>query len=177
MCVGRVGARPGVAQAPSVRRASRRRRQQDPSPVESGRERLEHMFEETPLGGAPNMAAPSDFGQHSVVVPLEERSLGGAPKMAAPSEIIKDTVIISSEDEGDEQGCQSSANCGGAGSNLEHIEEELLDYEEEDEAHEVAVQMGGTAEMPKVIKRAVRGDSLVGRHQELVVGNFPRGVG
>ncbi|KAJ1160106.1 hypothetical protein NDU88_000608 [Pleurodeles waltl] len=51
----------------------------------------------------------------------------------------------------------------GAGSNLEHIEDELLDYDEEEEAHEVAVQTGGTVETPKVIKRAVQHDRSVGR--------------
>ncbi|KAJ1172373.1 hypothetical protein NDU88_004220 [Pleurodeles waltl] len=63
----------------------------------------------------------------------------------------------------------------GAGLNLEHFEEELLDYEEEEEEHEVAVQTGGTVEMPKVNKRAVQGDHQVGRrHQELIAGNLPR---
>ncbi|KAJ1191189.1 hypothetical protein NDU88_000505 [Pleurodeles waltl] len=63
----------------------------------------------------------------------------------------------------------------GAGLNLEHVEEELLDYEEEEEVHEVAVQTGGPVEMPKMNKRAVQGARLVGRHQKLVAGNLPRG--
>ncbi|KAJ1198723.1 hypothetical protein NDU88_002562 [Pleurodeles waltl] len=57
------------------------------------------------------MVAPSDFNQHCMVA-LEERPLGGARKMAAPSTIIEDTVNISSEEEGDEQGCKTSADCG-----------------------------------------------------------------
>ncbi|KAJ1134750.1 hypothetical protein NDU88_001197 [Pleurodeles waltl] len=62
-----------------------------------------------------------------------------------------------------------------AGLHLEHVEEELLDYEEEEEVHEVAVQAGAPVETPKVNKRAVQGDRLVGRHQELVAGNLFRG--
>ncbi|KAJ1135674.1 hypothetical protein NDU88_002112 [Pleurodeles waltl] len=60
----------------------------------------------------------------------------------------------------------------GAGLNLEHVEEELLDYEEEEEVHEVAVQTGGPVERPKVNKRAVQGDRMVGHHQDLVAGNL-----
>ncbi|KAJ1128350.1 hypothetical protein NDU88_006729 [Pleurodeles waltl] len=63
----------------------------------------------------------------------------------------------------------------GAGLNLEHIEEEQLDYDEEVEAHEVAVPTGGMVETSRVIKKAVQCDRPVGRNQELVVGNFPSG--
>ncbi|KAJ1139389.1 hypothetical protein NDU88_005762 [Pleurodeles waltl] len=280
VCVGHVGAQSVEAQAPSVRHASPSRRQQAPSPVESGGEGLVNPSEERPLGGAPNLAVPSDFNQHSVVQ-LDEKPLGGVRKMVAPSTFIEDTVVISSEEEGDEQGCQASVYCGGcipagfyiskegrvipwvprvgkclpgcdnhhvlgrhgdytahqwlgwladgkslpvrvgapfghwlegrvkpgavhltsreaaghgvlgqdtcpgfgvrpstsrgAGSNLEHIEEELLDYDEEEEAHEVAMQTSGMVETPKVIKKAVQCGRPVGRQQELVVGNLPRG--
>ncbi|KAJ1205338.1 hypothetical protein NDU88_000773 [Pleurodeles waltl] len=64
----------------------------------------------------------------------------------------------------------------GAGLNLVQFEEKLLDYEEEEEVHEEAVQTGGTVEMPQVNKKAVESDRLVGRHhQELVGGNLHRG--
>ncbi|KAJ1090467.1 hypothetical protein NDU88_003599 [Pleurodeles waltl] len=46
--------------------------------------------------------------------------------------------------------------------------EELLDYEEEEEVHEVAVQTSDPVEKPRMSKRAVQGDRLVGRQQELV---------
>ncbi|KAJ1092756.1 hypothetical protein NDU88_005866 [Pleurodeles waltl] len=71
----------------------------------------------------------------------------------------------------------------GAGLTMERLEEELLDYEEEEEVQEVerghqrAVQTGGTLKIPQVVnKKAVQSDRLVGRrHQELVAGNLPRG--
>ncbi|KAJ1208210.1 hypothetical protein NDU88_003596 [Pleurodeles waltl] len=69
---------------------------------------------------------------------------------------------------------ERSSTSQGAGLLLEHGEE-LLDYEEEKEVHEVAVQTGTPVERPKVSKRAVKGDRPVGRHQELVAGNLLRG--
>ncbi|KAJ1109907.1 hypothetical protein NDU88_007264 [Pleurodeles waltl] len=111
--------------------------------------------------------------------------------MVAPSEFIQDTVLIDLEGEGDEQIAHVSEGSGskdagpgiagrpstsqGAGLLLEHGEEEFLDYEEEEEVHEVAVQTGAPVERPQASKRAVQGDRLVGRHQELVAGNLLRG--
>ncbi|KAJ1088935.1 hypothetical protein NDU88_002089 [Pleurodeles waltl] len=71
----------------------------------------------------------------------------------------------------------------GAGFAMEQIEEELLDYDEEEEVQEVerghqrAVQTDGTLEIPQLVnKKAVQIDRPVGRHhQELVAGNLPRG--
>ncbi|KAJ1189915.1 hypothetical protein NDU88_006657 [Pleurodeles waltl] len=62
----------------------------------------------------------------------------------------------------------------GAGLHLDHVEEELLDYEEEEEVHEVAVQTGGAVERPKVNKRAAQGDRLVVHHRDLVAENLLR---
>ncbi|KAJ1092755.1 hypothetical protein NDU88_005865 [Pleurodeles waltl] len=73
--LGRLGKRPGGAQALAVKRTSKRRRVQAPSPFENSGERREH--------------------------PLEERSLGGACKMAAPTDASQDSVVIISEDEGE----------------------------------------------------------------------------
>ncbi|KAJ1200733.1 hypothetical protein NDU88_004554 [Pleurodeles waltl] len=63
----------------------------------------------------------------------------------------------------------------GAGSNLEHIEEELLDYDEEVEAQVASVPKGGMMETPRVVQKVVQRDHPGGRRQELVVGNLPRG--
>ncbi|KAJ1156612.1 hypothetical protein NDU88_009330 [Pleurodeles waltl] len=71
----------------------------------------------------------------------------------------------------------------GAGFAMEQLEEELLDYEEEEAVQEVergqqrAVQSDGTLEIPQVVnKKAVHNDRPVRRrHQELVAGNLPRG--
>ncbi|KAJ1115417.1 hypothetical protein NDU88_003641 [Pleurodeles waltl] len=69
---------------------------------------------------------------------------------------------------------ESSSASQGASLQLE-LGEELLDYEEEEEVHEVAVQTGAPVEKPRMSKRAVQGDRLVGCHQELVAGNLLRG--
>ncbi|KAJ1174471.1 hypothetical protein NDU88_006292 [Pleurodeles waltl] len=70
----------------------------------------------------------------------------------------------------------------GAGSALEHIEEELLDYEDEEEVEEVerghqrALQKDGTLEISHMVtKKAVQSDRpLGGHHQVFVTGNLPR---
>ncbi|KAJ1191159.1 hypothetical protein NDU88_000475 [Pleurodeles waltl] len=68
---------------------------------------------------------------------------------------------------------ESSSASQGASLRLE-LGEELLNYEEEEAVHEVAVQTGAPVEKTRMSKRAFQGDRLVGRHQELVAGNLLR---
>ncbi|KAJ1217727.1 hypothetical protein NDU88_005318 [Pleurodeles waltl] len=243
--VSHTGERAGGAHAQPSRQAFKMQKQALP-PLESGGELLGNTLEEGTLGGAPNMAAPSDSCKHRART-LEERSLSGARKMVAPVSYVEDTVVMSSEDKVEEQGGQSSVDgggkgtldgvfiykegkiipwvsrvvspmlhkvqawevdnqavfkvgeqaefmdcsvlvlrgtvCGeasgdekaGTGANLEHIEEELLDYDEEVEAHVASVPKGGMMETPRVVWKVVQRDHLGGRRQELVVENFSRG--
>ncbi|KAJ1118601.1 hypothetical protein NDU88_006791 [Pleurodeles waltl] len=99
-------------------------RKQAPPLLERGGERLNKILEEGTLGGAPNMAAPSDSAQHRAMS-LEERPLGGARKMAAPTFNVEDTVSISSEEEVEEQGGQI-----GVDYNKEGTSESVFIYKE-----------------------------------------------
>ncbi|KAJ1206030.1 hypothetical protein NDU88_001445 [Pleurodeles waltl] len=63
----------------------------------------------------------------------------------------------------------------GAGANVEYTEEELLDYDEEVEAHVASVPKGGMMQTSRVVQKVVQRDHLGGSRQELVVGNLPRG--
>ncbi|KAJ1205228.1 hypothetical protein NDU88_000663 [Pleurodeles waltl] len=77
---------------------------------------------------------------------------------------------------------EPSTSRGAGFAELEHIEEELLDYEDEEEVEEVerghqrAVQKGTLEVSHVATKKAVQRDSpLGGYHQAFVTGNLPRG--
>ncbi|KAJ1178761.1 hypothetical protein NDU88_004003 [Pleurodeles waltl] len=130
-------------------------------------------------GGHEDYKGNQRFGRLSGVEQLPVRV--GAPlghrdevraKPGAVRATLREAAVQGSGSSDTGPGIAKSSSASQGASSQSELGEELLEYDEEEAVHEVAVQIGAPVEKTRTSKWAVWGNRLVGRHQELVAGNL-----